>query len=189
MKVKIVTAFIIFFGLVSCIDSKPDVVILTSSDYDNLIEAGHKFAASGRQNDAIQQFSYALSIDSTRIEAYYGLGFVYNQNCTQKHIDCQKAIDYCTKAIRIDSSYRHAFYNRANCYAVMKQYEKALMDLTNRFSLGKEDADYYAIRVVCCLNVGDTLLAHENYTQAVQLNKFKQIDQLDQLFANYFNRE
>jgi tetratricopeptide (TPR) repeat protein len=136
-----------------------------------------------------QQLTNAIRKNDKRIDAYYGIGFAYANNCKKMQVDCQKSIGYFTQVIALDSSYRHAFYNRANCYMVMGRYDEAISDLSNPISLSKADADYAGNRSYCYLQIGDTIHAHESYVQATRLNQDKTSEYMDKLFVDYFIRE
>jgi tetratricopeptide (TPR) repeat protein len=177
VKIQVFSFLMTFLFASSCVN------------YDRLIEEGKKESESGNQVEAIIKFNKALLKDDKRIEAYYGLGFSYGENCKKIDTNCQQSIDFFTQVIEMDSSYRHAFYNRANNYIQIKDFEAALKDLTNKYTINKIDADYYGNRSICYLETGDTVLSHANYVYAVKLNQSKQSYYLENIFDRYFSRK
>lgn len=156
--------------------------------YDDLINQGKEKLDNGKSEEAQMSFQKALSKDSTRADAHYGLGFIFAEKCRAEHTGCEHAVNYFTHVIKIDSNFRHAFYNRANCFIELGRYSEALHDLTTTSSVAKEDADYIRNRSICHLHVGDTLSAMTSYYQAVRINIDKQSDYMELIFKEYNSR-
>jgi tetratricopeptide (TPR) repeat protein len=150
--------------------------------YDDLISQGKEYYDDGNKDEAQNNFEKALIKDSSRADAYYGMGFILADKCRTKHKGCEYAVNYFNQVIRIDSNFRHAFYNRANCFIELGKYKEALHDLNTTFSIAKEDADYFGNRSICYLYLGDTLNAMSSYKRSVILNSDKQSDFMDLIF-------
>ncbi|MFK7783913.1 MAG: tetratricopeptide repeat protein [Crocinitomicaceae bacterium] len=176
MKNVLIISFILSALLASCVS------------YDELINQGKEEYDNGNAEEAQLSFEKALKKDSTRPDAYYGLGFLLAEKCRAKQTGCEYGVNYFTQVIRIDSNYRHAFYNRANCFMELGQYKEALHDLNTPASINKQDADYLGNRSICYLNVGDTLNALTSYKEAVKLNFGKRSEYMDLIFQEYSSR-
>ena len=173
MEMKRIIFFFLAASLYSCMS------------YDELITQGLEYSENGKPDEAKICFEKALSKDSTRPDAYYGLGFLQAENCRSNQTGCEYAINHFTQVIRLDSNFRHALYNRANCFMELGMYRQALNDLTTRFSVEKEDVDYFVNRTLCYLQLGDTLNAKYAYKNAVKLNLSRQSDYFDNIFDLY----
>lgn len=138
-------------------------------DYDTLIEEGKLLAINNRIDSAIVLFNKAIEVDRKRVEAYYGLGFSYSQNCFRNHLDCEKSISYFNKSAEIDPSYRRIYYNRALCKNILLDYKSAIDDLDKQILLDDSDPDYFINRAGCKLSLKDTVGACEDYRRSVEL--------------------
>jgi tetratricopeptide (TPR) repeat protein len=164
-------------------------ILASCVSYDELIAQGKEHLDKGNIEEAKSTFEEALKKDSTRADAYYGLGYLLAEKCRNQHEGCEYAVNYFTKVIKIDSNFRHAFYNRANCFIELGKHEEALHDLNSSFSVAKEDADYHGNRAVCYLYLGDTLNAMSSYRKSVELQYSKRSDYLDRLFYDFRLRQ
>jgi len=156
--------------------------------YDDLINQGKEEYDNGDIEEAQLSFEKALKKDNTRPDAYYGLGFLLADQCRAQQTGCEYGVNYFTQVIRIDSNFRHAFYNRAGCFIELGKYEEALHDLNIPLSISKEDADYFGNRSICYLNIGDTLNAMTSYKEAVKRDFDKRSDYMDFIFKEFRSR-
>jgi len=144
-------------------------------DYETLIKQGQYFALNNQTDSAIIFFNRAVKVEGNRIEAYYGLGFSYSQNCFNNRTDCNKAIEYFNKAEEIEPNFRRIYFNRALCKIKLLDYESAIDDLDKQILLDDSEADYFKNRAGCKFLLNDTIGACEDYRRSIELgNTYEQ---------------
>ena len=135
---------------------------LTVWDY---IRRGNRAVEEGRQQDAIDEYSNAIKLDSNCAGAYYNRGNVYDDLGQE-----EKAIKDYDKAIELDSNYAGAYNNRGIVYYNLGQEERAIKDYDKAIELDPNDAKAYNNRG----NVYDDLGRHDNaikdYDKAIELD-------------------
>lgn len=176
MRTLLTKLLVLFLFLQSCIS------------YDELIDQGKRQFDEGNIVEAKSSFEKALEKDSTKADAYYGLGFLLAEECRSKHSGCEYAVNFFTQVIKIDSNFRHVFYNRANCFMELENYTAALHDLNIQQSIEKEDADYHRNRSFCYLQIGDTSNAIVFYKKSISLDFNKKSEYMEQLIQRYNSR-
>ena len=181
-----ISAFLFFGCSESAKNEKEELPSIDKTKrYEQLMHDGRDLAESGEYDEAILLFEQALALDTTKVEAYYGLGFAYGNKCREHSVGCDKSLYYLDHVIRIDSSYRYAYYNRAGCYMALEEFEKAIHDLDNQIAISKsEDPDYYANRAICYLELDDKSSAYKDYLQACLLDRSRQSAYMDSIFEN-----
>lgn len=142
---------------------------ISNEDYDKLIKIGKNHAINNNLDSAIIVLNNALKIDTTRVEAYYGLGYCYSQECFDKKIKCKKAIYYLNKSIEINQDYRNAYFNRSICKSVIGSYHEALNDLNMALKKDSNNYEYLLNRAVIKLNLKDTIGACIDHKKATEL--------------------
>jgi Flp pilus assembly protein TadD len=70
----------------------------------------------------------------------------------------------------MDSSYKHALYNRGDILIKKKDFAGALSDLNSKFNMKVKDYDFYMSRSYCYLSLGDTLSAYDDYFHGSQMD-------------------
>lgn len=81
----------------------------------------------------------------------------------------QKAIDYFGQAIRIDSKFVLAYYNRALILQHLGEEQRAIDDYTRAIRLEPHFADAYAARGIAYENLGQFERAIRDYSEAIRL--------------------
>lgn len=76
-------------------------------------------------NISIDDFQNLVS-DNGDPEMAFNLGEI-----SEKHKDFKSAINHYSKALMYDNTFSKAYFNRANCFKQLKQYEKAIVDFKN----------------------------------------------------------
>lgn len=143
-----------------------DSVISQNSDcafaYNN---RGNLYNAKGFYDEAIDDFTKAITLNTDYDQAYYGRGYTYN---------CQgfkdKAIADYTKAIQCNPSYIAAYNNRGIVYYDQKLYNKAIEDYTKAIELKPDFAEAYNNRGYVYSLQGLCDKAIKDYTKAIELN-------------------
>ena len=142
-------------------------------EYICLINISKKLALNNNTDRAIAVLKKALKIDSTRIEAYYGLGYCYTQNCYENKLNCDKGIHYLNICIEKDKNYRNALFNRATCKSNLGNLKGALVDLNNAIKKDSTDSDYFMNRAWVKLQLKDTVGTCLDYKRAIKLGEVK----------------
>ncbi len=149
--------------------------------YDALIEKGRSKAVDGQLEEAYNTFLQALALDSNRVEAYYGLGFTYSQNCWTTGQECETAIDFFDRVIARDSLYRRVYYNRALCLAGLEDFEAAIADLDRQISLDASDPDYFGNRAAYKLILGDTIGGCADYQELIAIDPQRAVSNIQEI--------
>lgn len=143
-------------------------VMFNPEHYDALMQLGFAFTASNPAM-AIDYFSNAAKVDSSSQEALYNLGMLYQENNQSKraletyarmlkndslnklalfnsgyvHLvylkEFSTGAEYFTKAIRVDSAYTDAYFNRGYCSELAGEYTKARQDYLQVLKLRVND--------------------------------------------------
>lgn len=100
-------------------------------------DKGMFYQFGGDYNNAIKQYQELLQVDSTYKNAYYNLGVIYNE----EKKDYKTSLNYFSQAIKYDSTYYMAYYGRADCYEMLKQYDKALADYAHAYRINPKFKD------------------------------------------------
>ena len=96
------------------------------SEYDKLVEKGLQFLLQQNIPAAIIKYEQAYKLDSTRVEANYGLGTAHQFYCIKNGAHCLTALTYLNKAIKINDSYRNCYNNRGSIKNIIKNYKGAI---------------------------------------------------------------
>lgn len=109
----------------SCGDPKRKAMDLKMEGIDLLYK--NKF------DDAIGKLNESLEFESKDPETYFYIGTAYFGKK-----DVNKAFEYYTKAIEVDSTYGKAYINRGRIYKERKEHDKACGDWLKAESLGEK---------------------------------------------------
>ncbi len=117
-----------------------------NSTYQNKVNEGFKALVQQDITTAITNFQDAYKIDSSKVEASYGLGVAYNFFCQKAGSYCKESLYFLNKAISIDSSYRKCYYNRGCCKAALMNYKGAIDDFSFAINKYPENPMFYISR-------------------------------------------
>lgn len=98
---------------------------------ESYYDKGMFYQFGGDYDNAIKTYQELLLVDSTYKNAYYNLGVIYNEQKT----DYTTSLTYFNKAIQNDTAYYMAYYGKANCYEMMKQYDKAMENYAHAYRI------------------------------------------------------
>lgn len=136
--IKKLFSFIIFLPLFS----------FTQNKYDQLVEEGLELLKQQKLTLALDKYKQAYQIDSTRVEANYGLGSGYAYLCEKMHTNCDLALIYLNNSIRIDETYRNAHFNRGVLKNLTKNFKEAINDLNVAIMKKPSSIKYYLTRAL-----------------------------------------
>ena len=115
-----------------------------------LIEAALKKAQSGEVDQAVEDLTAAIQLDSDSPEAYRNRGTLYNE--VGKH---QLAMSDLDKAIKLRPDSSAAYRQRAVAHAGLKHHDAALADYTEAIRLAPENPAGYFGRSALFASLGD----------------------------------
>jgi tetratricopeptide (TPR) repeat protein len=112
------------------------------------VEQGDTFFAQRLYDEAFDEYSAAIALDSRLSGAYWGRGRVY-------HFDrgiYSRAIDDYSKVIELDPKHSRAYYYRGMANAANVVYDRAISDLTRTIEFEPGLSMAYNIRAWCYVN-------------------------------------
>lgn len=121
-------------------------LVCAQGNYERLIEKGMVYASAGDYTLAIPVFQEAVRLRPQGVEGHYGLGYCYSLRCYEEGQDCEAAVTEFTRAIEIDASYRHSYFNRAVARTYLDDWEGALNDLNQQIERDASQAMYFSRR-------------------------------------------
>ncbi len=108
------------------------------------------------------------------------IGYYYHGLADAGDWEYPAAVEYFSKAIELDKSYRDAYYERAKAYFVLSDTQKALRDINKAIALDKYRPDFYELRAEYLLSAKKRKEALRDYIMAAKLyrNVSNKIDAL-----------
>lgn len=161
MMKTILTTFLIIFTLNA---------FSQSAKYDLLIKNGLDNYNKGLNQQALEYFEKAHSIDSTRVESYYYAGITLATSCHQTGSLCNEAITMLSTAIKINPNFRKSFYNRGVCFLGLSMFKQAVADFDNAIKLDGNNGEAYANRGVAKIKLGQQVEGCKDIQKAISLN-------------------
>ena len=146
---------LIFYN--ACIEKNP----MCGIAYNN---RGVLLENKGKIDEAIQDYSKTIDLNSNDSRAYYNRGVLYDQ----KGLIDMALSDY-TNAIKAKPDYAEAFLNRGNIYGKLKQFEKAIQDYTNAIQLKPKFALAYNNRGVAWGSLAQYDKEIADYTTSISI--------------------
>lgn len=116
-------------------------ILLTSCNKqkkaDIHFEQGSTYYKKGLYNEAIEEYTKAIKLNSKFAEAYNQRGIAY-----YKKGETDKAIKDFSKAIELNPKYKHAYNNRGIVLENKTLYTDAIKDYTTFVQLAKDDTTF-----------------------------------------------
>jgi len=141
-------------------------------------DLGDGFFEKAKYDDAISNYSKAISLDAKYALAYGNRGFAYVLK-KQPNLIIQ-AIQDCTKAISLRPAAPDFYFYRGEAYLQKKLIDSAIIDFTKAIQLGPDTSDYYNSRGKAYNQKSLFDLAIPDFTKAIKIR-------LD-YFESYVNR-
>ena len=141
----------------------------------NYVGKGDEFFEKGKYDDAISNYSKAISLDAKYALAYANRGYAYalkNQ--------AGPAILDLTKAISLQATTSDFYYYRGEAYNQKRLVDSAIIDFTKAISLQPDTVEYYISRGKAYNQKNLFDLAISDFTKIINLKP--------DLPANYVNR-
>jgi tetratricopeptide (TPR) repeat protein/tRNA A-37 threonylcarbamoyl transferase component Bud32 len=145
-------------GLVRIFDFKSNYVVADDS-------RGANYRNQGKLDEAIENFSKAITLDPNTAINYSDRGSIYYDQNNQ-----DKALDDFNAAIKLDSRLAVAFNNRAYVYFNKDKEKEALDDFNKAIELEPELAVSYNGRGVIYHGQNENQKALDDYNKAIGIN-------------------
>lgn len=158
-----ITFIIILFTLSSCGQVKNQ-----NQEYEKLTNEGLELLKKNEFMYAIKKYKQALSIDSLKIEANYGLGVTKTALCYQTNQYCDEALKYLIKARTISPNYRKTEYNIGVCYMTLEKYLEAINALNKYIITNPSSGDAYFNRGYASLMLEKKIKACKDFKKAIK---------------------
>ena len=142
-------------------------VELNPSDKKTFMNRGKVMESLGRYQEAIDDYKEAARYYPEFEVAYYNLGFIYDS----RYNNYPEALKYYNRAIELDPDYSNAYNNRGIVYAIMGDYNMAVMDFTSAIDINSEDAAAYENRGHAYKRLGDNVRAEKDFQVAERLKQ------------------
>lgn len=139
---------------------------------------GIAYWAIGDKEKSMENYSFAIKVDTNYTDAYYGRGVCYYYLNEQ-----DKALADYSKAISILPR-PELFYNRGMLYANKKMYTEAIDDYSKAISSSPENANLYYNRGISYGNNNQWEKAAEDFSMTLQLEPQNKSAASSLAFAN-----
>src|SRR5262245_3810841 len=103
------------------------------SPADAAFERGVAALTSSAYDQAIADFTQAITLNPQRVEAYHNRGEAYRRKG-----DYDRALADYSQALTVNPAYAPAYYNRGIVYSNKGDYERALADYTQALTLNPQ---------------------------------------------------
>ena len=138
------------------------------------VAQGNRFAYQERFDDAIKLYTEAAELNEYNAAAYNLRGNIYNllalnqQNIPVAESYRRQALSDFDRAIRLNSNYAAAYFNRGLTYYEAKNFSAAIKDFNRAIQLESDDAQNYFYRALCYRQTDkDSALA--DFNKAIEL--------------------
>jgi tetratricopeptide (TPR) repeat protein len=135
------------------------------NNIDKLVMQGFAYHQQGMLNEAKALYEQVLKIQPKNFSALQLIATLYAQTNNPS-----KAIDFFSKAIRINPNFAPCYSNRGNALKELGRYSEAIISYDKAISLQADDAYTYSNRGVVLQELGRTEEALASYDKAISLN-------------------
>ena len=145
---------------------------LSATDWFN---KGLSSGISGKYQEAMEDFSKAIELDSKSTGAFVNRGVAYH------HLGhYQRAIRDFDRAIELDPKLSRGYNNRGVAYGELGDHQRAIRDFDRAIELDPKDVRAYVSRGIAYRHLGDHRQAIRDYDRAIELDP--------KLSRGYYNR-
>jgi tetratricopeptide (TPR) repeat protein len=137
---------------------------VTKDNYVMHNSLGNVLFKEGKNKEAIDNYSKAISLKPDYAPAYSNRGVAY-VNIRQYRM----AVEDYSRAVRLKPDYAIAYNNRGIAYANLGQHQMAIEDYKQATGLKSEYANAYFNWGLACANLGQYQQAIEKYNEAIRL--------------------
>ena len=132
------------------------------------IENAKNYLLSGKQEEAIKEYSEVLAINPYDYNVFNDRGII---KCDLKQY--QSGIKDYDMAIKISPNYSAAFFNRGNCKVMMEHYKDAIPDFDMAIKITPRFPHPYHSRGVAKFELGDIKNACSDWIKASKIKNYQ----------------
>jgi tetratricopeptide (TPR) repeat protein len=145
---------------------------------------GITYTLTKQLDRAVEQFSEAIDLDDTMVEAYYNRASIYLE---KKYYDL--AIEDFSKVIESREVDKTSLFNRALCYTGIGEYSLAISDLNKFLEFRPTEKDAYTLRGTNYFAINKEELALDDYYNAQDLDPITfEIEDRENILMYYYAR-
>lgn len=135
-------------------------------------QRGYYLGKLGRYQDAIDDYTEAISLDSGHYWMYSERAsfFYHLPDYESAAGDLAQAIALCPNSDELAELY----YRRAHCFINLERYNEAILDITEAIEYNPQMSEYYGMRAECWYQLGKYDDALRNITRALSLDPFNE---------------
>lgn len=153
-------------------------------EYLGLVAEGDELVEQGKTAEAIAKYVEASHKDSLGIEAAYGLGVAYFDQCKTQGINCSECLIKLDAVINKNSMYYRARYFRGSARALVKDIEGALVDFNKAIEQEPNNGYIYYNRAFINTVLKKTEQACLDLNKSCELGFPEACDKREQLCGN-----
>ena len=140
---------------------------------------GYAYNNLGQSADAEAELKKAINLDIKNSTAYNGLAFTYidralspdnKNNQSAQQLLLNQAVDNADQAIKLDSSYADAYYNKGYALSLLKKYTDATPLLEKAVSLRSDSVNYYTVLAYNYLQLQQKAQGLEAINKALEID-------------------
>jgi tetratricopeptide (TPR) repeat protein len=148
---NILYLIILFVFIISCNDDGNK-----QAKYQLLIEEGSESFSNQNFNDAIVDFSKAITINDKNPNAHYRLGVTYAALADSNRVNLKKALNSFEIVQKIDKDYERLNYNVGICFMIKEDYINALSFFKDAEKKDSLDVDILLNKAICSFIIKDS---------------------------------
>jgi len=149
-------------------------------DAKTYFEQGLVAGNKGDFENAINNFTKAVSVDPANAKAYLYRGYTW-----ARLTDYDQAISDYTRAVEIDPSKALGYFNRAVSYHAIWEFKKAISDYTRALKIQPRDARYYVYRGTAYYDIFQVCLGMAYESKGDGFGENGEYDRLAQSIGDY----
>ena len=185
-----------FFSITDSLSVRLDEVSQPDKKVLLLLQRAIAYSVLQDKEAALDDLSSLIKIDSLNALAYWHLGVcqsVSNSLKTKKASDVmlniEKSKDYFNKSLALNAQNAFIYYNRANLWAIQKNWKEALNDYNKAISLDPTLAEAYYNKGLVLFELKDVVNATSSLSKAGELGLYKAYSVIKHKKSSIKNKE
>ena len=185
-----------FFSITDSLSVRLDEVSQPDKKALLLLQRAIAYSVLQDKEAALDDLNSLIKIDSLNALAYWHLGVcqsVSNSLKTKKASDVmlniEKSKDYFNKSLALNAQNAFIYYNRANLWAMQKNWKEALNDYNKAISLDPTLAEAYYNKGLVLFELKDVVNATSSLSKAGELGLYKAYSVIKHKKSSIKNKE
>lgn len=185
-----------FFSITDSLSVRLDEVSQPDKKALLLLQRAIAYSVLQDKEAALEDLNSLIKIDSLNALAYWHLGVcqsVSNSLKTKKASDVmlniEKSKDYFNKSLALNGQNAFIYYNRANLWAMQKNWQEALNDYNKAISLDPTLAEAYYNKGLVLFELKDVVNATSSLSKAGELGLYKAYSVIKHKKSSIKNKE